>query len=91
MIIFYKNKKATFDHDVITNVFLKRVLVPHIARNNQKSSVIYLDCAPCHKKSTVKDMCIQNNISLEFVPPRFTSLLQPADEAWFSELKRAYH
>ena len=36
-------------------------------------------------------MCEENNISLEFIPPRFTSILQPADEAWFSELKRAYH
>ena len=54
VIIFYKNKKATFDHDVITNVFLKRVLVPHIARNNQKSSVIYLNALLVIKSRQLK-------------------------------------
>ena len=76
---------------MITNVFLKSVLVPHIARNNQRSAVLFLDSAPCHKKVTVRQCCDKNRIRLQFIPPRFTSLLQPADEARFSELKRAYH
>ncbi len=79
VLVYYKPKKATFDHAVISDVFIKRALASHVLRKNQVKPVLYIDTAPCHKKETVLAMCKKYNIQLEFIPQQFINLLQPAD------------
>jgi hypothetical protein len=85
VVVHYK-ASATFDDVVIKNQFLDRVFIPHVQRKNIRSD-LFLDNATCHKTTTVYDVAKQNGINIRHIPPRLTSILQPADVCWFSAIK----
>jgi hypothetical protein len=90
VLVIYKSN-ATFNSDVINDVFLNRIIVPHVQRFNLQNSTVFLDSAPCHKTDTVKQKFTEAGIVRELIPPRFTNLLQPADVSWFASLKKRLH
>jgi hypothetical protein len=71
--------------------FVDRVMMSHIKHHNLQKRHIFVDSAPCHKTDALNHKFKSNGINPHFIPPRFTSLLQPADVAWFSALKRKLH
>ena len=50
-----------------------------------------LDNAPCHKTLKVIQKFQEFKTNVQFVPPRLTNLLQPADVSWFRSIKSEYH
>lgn len=83
-------RKATFNAQVICDVFIKRCLLPEILANNLQSPTLIIDQAPCHVTKQVKDFLRSNNINTIYVPKRLTNLLQPADLSWMRQLKLSY-
>jgi len=91
VIVYYKNGSKTFDSDVITNGVIRRVLLPHVLKNGQTKSLLFIDHAPCHTTEQVQDECNENNITLVKIPRRITSLLQPIDVSVIRAFKSRYH
>jgi hypothetical protein len=83
IVVVYKSA-ATFDSDLIRDVFVNRVLASHKQRYN-------LDSATCHKSARVTEAFEKNGIEVQIIPPRFTNLLQPADVCWFGTVKKLLH
>ena len=86
VVILY-DTNSNFNSDVISNSFIKRVLKPHMTKNDQSKALLVLDSAPCHLKKDLADEFRKQEIKTLFVPPRMTNLLQPADVSWFRSLK----
>jgi hypothetical protein len=89
-LVVYNGYKKTFDSNTINNCFIQRVLGPHVLRQNQLKSLIFLDSAPCHRTASVKSKFEEFKINLQLLPPRMTSLVQPADVSWFKSIKASY-
>ncbi|RNA33693.1 pogo transposable element with KRAB domain-like [Brachionus plicatilis] len=81
---------ATFNEHVVVN-YVKRIVVPHMVQKGFKKVNLFLDSAPCHLTKSVKDELQVNGIVTNFIPPRMTNLLQPADVCWFASIKKQYH
>ncbi len=90
VVIIYKSS-ATFDATTLSDGFLDRILVPHIKHHDLHNTHLYLDSAPCHKTQSLQDKFDEHHIKPHFIPPRFTSLLQPADVVWFASIKKKIH
>ena len=58
---------------------------------HQTGSCLFLDSARCHSTALVNDKLTEMNIARAIIPPLMTNLVQPADVAWFSSIKIAYH
>lgn len=87
VIMEYLPKKATFNSSTIRDGLLGRVLLPNIHSKNISDPVLFLDRAPPHMHSSVKQKCLDHSVALEFFPPRLTNLLQPLDVTIFRVLK----
>ncbi len=90
IVVVYKST-ATFDSDLMRDVFVNRVLASHKQRYNLKNSTVLLDSATCHKSARVTEAFEKNGIEVQIIPPRFTNLLQPADACWFGTIKKLLH
>lgn len=82
--------KATFDSACVKYEFIQRILLSHLIKSSQKKPNLYLDQAPCHKNPDVTNYMRDLNIDYSFIPPRITSLLQPADVSWLKSFKKSY-
>ena len=91
VVVYYKPGSKTFDSTVLIEGFIKRVLIPHKLRNGQERSFLLIDSAPCHRTKEVEEKLNEHHIDLEFIPPRMTALLQPADVSWIRKFKCQYH
>jgi len=91
VIVYYKNGSKTFDSDVITAGVIRRVLLPHLLINNLRKPLLFIDSAPCHLTTQVRDELNQHNIDTLVVPPRMTNLLQPLDVCIMKSFKSKYH
>lgn len=80
--VVYKPNSKTFDTNVLQDHFIDGVFFPHMLRKGQKKSLLFLDHAPCHLTNPLQVAALKRNINLEFIPPRMTQLLQPADVSW---------
>ena len=90
-MVIYNGHNSSFDQENIKDCFIQRVIGPHVLRENQTNSVLFLDNAPCHKTLSVKEKLDEFKIKLEMIPPRMTRLVQPADVSWFRSIKSEYH
>ncbi|CAF1108061.1 unnamed protein product [Brachionus calyciflorus] len=57
----------------------------------QKKPILYLDSAPCHVSSSTTEFMDDLNFEYSYIPPRLTSLLQPADVCWLKSFKKCYY
>jgi hypothetical protein len=69
---------------------LHRVILPHKMRSKQHKIHMYMDQAPCNKSAKTKRAFTNQNVIPKPVPSRMTCLLQPADVAWFHQVKSLY-
>lgn len=90
VVIIYK-PNGTFDSETIKTGFLQRVFLPHVMQKAQKNPILYLDSAPCHVSSSTTEFMDDLNFEYSFIPPRLTSLLQPADVCWLKSFKKCYY
>jgi len=91
VIVYYKKGSKTFDSNVITEGVIRRALFPHLLRNNLKRPLLFIDSAPCHLTTQVRDELNHHNIDTIVVPPRMTNLLQPLDVSIMKSFKSKYH
>jgi len=84
-------RKATFNTQVMCDVFIKRCMLPEIYAKKLEKPTLIIDHAPCHLTKPVKDYMKSQNINTIYVPKRMTNLLQPADLSWMKQLKLSYH
>ena len=91
VIVYYKKCSKTFDSNVITEGVIRRALLPHLLRNNLKRPLLFIDSAPCHLTTQVRDELNHHNIDTIVVPPRMTNLLQPLDGSIMKSFKSKYH
>ncbi|CAF1139002.1 unnamed protein product, partial [Brachionus calyciflorus] len=89
VVLVYK-PSSTFDAETFKTHFVQRVFLPHILQRSQKKPLMYFDNAPCHKSPITTDFMSDLNIDYEFIPPRHTNLVQPADVSWFKSIKKSY-
>ena len=88
--VMYKGSQdSTFDESVVIE-YLKRIVLSYKLGRRLDKVLLIVDSARCHLTKNVKDYCEQNSIILQYIPPRFTNLLQPADVCWFSSIKKKY-
>ena len=74
VIVYYKKCSKTFDSNVITEGVIRRALLPHLLRNNLKRPLLFIDSAPYHLTTQVRDELNHHNIDTIVVPPRMTNL-----------------
>ena len=65
-------------------------MAPEVLREDQASSVLVLDQAPCHNTALLETKARQHGVTLVKIPKRMTALLQPADVCWLALIKRAF-
>ncbi|CAF1093596.1 unnamed protein product [Brachionus calyciflorus] len=83
------SSSCSFDETTII-LYIDRVVIPYKLSNGFTSLLLIIDSARCHTTSKVIEHCKKNDINLIIIPPRLTNLIQPADVAWFSTLKKAF-
>ena len=49
-----------------------------------------MDSAKCHLTQKEKEKLAEIDVEHSIIPPRMTNLIQPADQMWFSIIKRKY-
>jgi hypothetical protein len=91
VVLVYKTG-ATFDQYQVAD-YLDLVIKKFI--NNRRLETgkftMFIDSAKCHLTQTVSAKYSEINVNRMFIPPRMTNLLQPADVAWFANIKKAYN
>ena len=90
VVLVYK-PSGTFNSKVFQNDVIRRSFLPFIMQNRQKKPILYLDSAPCHTCSETLKFLEDLNIEYSFIPPRLTSLVQPADVCWLKSFKKHYY
>ncbi|RNA04130.1 hypothetical protein BpHYR1_039126 [Brachionus plicatilis] len=84
---------SSFDSNETSNPNLKRICY----NLEKKAMILYF-----HKQGNSINKCAKhfsidmrlkqvNGIVTNFIPPRMTNLLQPADVSWFASIKKQYH
>ncbi len=91
VVIVSNSKSQTFDTEVIQNIFIRQILLPHMGRHKKQRILLHLDNSPVHKRKDIMEIFRANSIEVSYLPARMTSLLQPADVGWFRSLKSQYH
>ncbi|KAJ5079096.1 protein derived from transposon [Anaeramoeba ignava] len=78
--------------------WLKEVFIPHITqislsqkRSELSKVVLVLDQFLAHRKENFVNICIDNSITLVYVPGKMTGILQPLDKLVFSTFKKGYN
>lgn len=79
------------NQSTIKDCFIKRLIGPHVLRQNQSKSLLFLDNATCHTTPSVRKKLNNFKIKLEMIPPRMTGIVQPADVGWMKSIKAEYH
>ncbi|RNA05625.1 Pogo transposable element with [Brachionus plicatilis] len=83
------NVMVTYRSDSIFNTetiisYAQRIVLPYKISQNYDKILLIIDSARCHLTAQVESFCVENGISLFFVPPGLTNMLQPADVSWFA-------
>ncbi len=78
---------GTFNDEIIV-IYLEHIVVPYMLRKKFGSILLVIDQARCHMSERVKSFCTLKNITLVYIPPRMTNLLQPVDVGWFGPFKK---
>lgn len=89
-VVVVYGTNGTFNSDVISEHFIQGVLFQHVRRNRLMRPSLFIDSAPCHKKSELKTLVNSKHIKLNYIPPSMTNLLQPADVGWMGPIKKKF-
>jgi hypothetical protein len=90
VLLVYKSG-ATFDTNIISDVFIDRIMGTHVKRFNLTGATVFLDPATCHKSVAVNKKLKQIGVERLMIPPRLTNILQPAGVSWFASIKKKIH
>ncbi|KAL7638998.1 UNVERIFIED_CONTAM: hypothetical protein RMT77_010533 [Armadillidium vulgare] len=83
------SKSGWFDGELFKQ-YINKIIIPFFKKEPEKKKVLIGDNLPAHMSLEIVEILKQNNISLVFLPPNSTHILQPLDVSVFRPLKIAW-